>query len=117
MKMGKIILKKRGVNMSVFVLNNDNFEKEVLHSDKPVLVDFWASWCMPCQMLGPIVEMVSNEQDEVKCCKVNVDECPMLAEKYGVMSIPLLILFKNGEVYKQSVGVISKSEILEFIQV
>lgn len=97
-------------------VNNDNFESEVLKSDIPVLVDFWAPWCVPCQMLGPIVEAIAEENTDIKVCKVNIDENPDLASQFKIMSIPTLIAFKNGEIYKKTVGVQSKSEILDMVK-
>lgn len=102
--------------MAAIFVSNENFESEVLKSDVPVLVDFWAPWCGPCQMLGPIVEDIAEENSDFKVCKVNIDENPDLASQYKIMSIPTLIAFKNGEVYKKSVGVQSKSEILDMIK-
>ncbi len=102
--------------MSVIHLTSESFEQEVLKSDIPVLVDFWADWCGPCKRLGPIIEDVANEVSDVKICKLNVDEADDVALKYRVMSIPTLILFKNGEKAATSVGVISKSELMEFIR-
>lgn len=97
-------------------LTNENFEKEVISSKKPILVDFWASWCGPCQMIAPIVEEISNELSErIKVGKLNVDEQPEIAIQYDVMSIPTLILFKDGKVVNTIIGYHSKEEILDFI--
>lgn len=93
---------------------DQNFEQEVLKSDKPVLVDFWAAWCGPCQMMGPIIEELAQEtKEKYKIGKLNVDENRETAAKYGVMSIPTLIIFKNGEVAKQLVGVQAKESLKE----
>ena len=99
--------------MSVINLTSENFENEVLKSEKPVLVDFWAEWCGPCRMMAPVVEELEKEMgNEVKFAKINIDECPDLAEKYNVMSIPTIIIFKDGKPYKKFVGVTSKENIL-----
>ena len=97
-------------------LTNENFEEEVLKSSKPVLVDFWATWCGPCQMLGPVLQEIAKGNDTVKIGKVNVDEEEKLAVKYKVVSIPYLLLFKNGEVVKKSVGFMPKEQVLDFIK-
>lgn len=101
--------------MAALHITKDNFEAEVLKADKPVLVDFWASWCGPCQMLLPVVEEIAGEVTDAKICKVNVDEQPELAEKYNVMTIPTLIAIKNGIEVKRSVGVKPKDQILALI--
>ena len=100
----------------MLTITNDNFEQEVLKSDKKVLVDFWASWCGPCRMLSPIIDEVAKSTDKVKVGKVNVDEESDLATKFAVMSIPTLILFENGKPVKQIVGVQSKEAILKMIE-
>ena len=97
--------------MSVKTITKENFDAEVLSSDKPVLVDFWAEWCMPCRMLSPVVDEVANENTSVSVGKINVDEQPELAARFGVMSIPTLIVFKNGETVQRSVGVIPKAQV------
>lgn len=89
----------------------NNFEAEVIKSDKPVLLDFWAQWCGPCRTLSPIVDEIAQENNSVKVCKVNVDNNEKLAEDYGVVNIPTLIVFKDGQLVKKSVGIISKEEI------
>lgn len=101
--------------MSVITLTKDNFETEVLNSSQPVLVDFWASWCGPCKMLSPVVDELAEEQNAVKVGKINVDEQPMLASAFNVMSIPTLLLFKDGKVADTSVGVKPKAALQSFI--
>ena len=101
--------------MSVITLTNSNFENEVINSDKPVLIDFWAAWCGPCRMVSPIIDEIAGEVTNVKVGKINVDEEPQLASRYGVMSIPTLILIKNGKVVNQAVGVKSKEQILKML--
>ena len=92
--------------------NNENFETSVLKSEKTVLVDFWAEWCGPCKMLTPVIDELAEEnKDKYVIGKVNVDECPDIAAKYGIRSIPCLLYFKDGKVEKQSVGVVDKNEI------
>ncbi len=102
--------------MSVLTITSENFEAEVLNSDKPVLIDFWASWCGPCRMLSPVVDQIAEEVTTVKVGKINVDDEPDLAKKYGIMSIPTLILIKGGEVAATSVGVKPKAEIKAMIE-
>lgn len=102
--------------MAVTTITKDNFDKEVLQAGVPVLVDFWASWCGPCRMLSPIVDEIAEQYTGLKVGKVNVDEQEELAIKFGIMSIPTLIVFKGGEVVAQSVGVKSKEAILEMLK-
>lgn len=103
--------------MSVMKITKSNFEKEVLQSEKTVLIDFWASWCSPCRMLSPTIEEIASETSGVKICKVNVDEEPELSQKFRVMSIPMLAVMKNGKVLNTSVGVKPKAEIKRMIEV
>ena len=102
--------------MSVITITNANFESEVLQSEKPVLVDFWASWCGPCKMMSPVVDEIAEELGSIKVGKINVDDQPQLAQKFGVMSIPTLILFKNGAVAAQTVGAQPKAALLKMIE-
>jgi thioredoxin 1 len=93
-------------------VNDENFKKEVLESELPCLVDFWAEWCMPCRMVAPTVEAIAKEyKGKLKVCKLNVDEASKTASTYGIMSIPTLVIFKNGKVADKVVGVVSKSEL------
>lgn len=98
--------------MTAININKDNFQAEVMNSDKPVLLDFWAPWCGPCQMVVPIVEEIAGERSDVKVGKVNVDEQPELAGQFGVMSIPTLVVMKDGKIVNKSIGAIPKNEIL-----
>lgn len=97
-------------------ITKENFQSEVLKSDKKVLLDFWATWCGPCMMLSPTVDEVANEVSNVKFGKINVDEQGELAQQFGISSIPTLVVVKDGKVVKQSVGLIPKSTILELLQ-
>ena len=101
--------------MSVIELTKDNFDKEVLESDKTVLIDFWASWCMPCRMLSPVVDQVADEYPQIKVCKVNVDKEGELASAFNVSSIPMLAVIKDKQVVETSVGVVPKEEILTLL--
>ena len=103
--------------MSVITITKDNFEAEVVGSDKPVLVDFWASWCGPCRMVSPLVDEIAEETTTAKVGKINVDEEPELAAQFGVMSIPTLMVFKDGKAVKTSVGAKPKDDIIEMLNV
>lgn len=102
--------------MSVTNVKKSTFESEVLKSEKPVIVDFWATWCGPCRMLSPIVDEAAEETDAIKFCKINVDEEPDLASQFKVMTIPTLIVFKDGQEVKRNVGVISKEEVIKLAE-
>ena len=101
--------------MAVVEITKDNFEHTVLKADKPVLVDFWAEWCGPCQMMGPIVDEVAEERNDIIIGKLNVDTQPEIALRYNVMSIPTLILFENGEEAQKSIGLIYREDLLELM--
>ena len=101
--------------MAVVKLTNENFESEALRSAKPVLVDFYADWCGPCKMVSPLVDELAEESDAYKVAKVNVDDYPEIAARYGVMSIPTLIVFKNGQVAQQAVGARGKDAIRKML--
>ena len=102
--------------MSVTELNKDNFEKEVMEANVPVLIDFWASWCGPCRMMSPVIDQIAEEMgDKLKVCKVNVDENHELAEEYEIMTIPAFIVIKNGAESGRTIGVQPKEDILKLI--
>lgn len=101
--------------MSMIHLTKENFDQEVLQAKEPVLIDFFANWCGPCKMVAPIIEEIAAETTDKKICKVNIDEQPALAEQFGVMSIPTLVVVKEGRVVNKSVGAKSKKAILEFL--
>ena len=101
--------------MSAVNINKTNFQNEVMNSEKPVLLDFWASWCGPCRMVGPILDEIAAERGDFKVGKINVDEQPELAGQFGVMSIPTLVVMKNGKVINQAVGVRPKAQILAML--
>ena len=101
--------------MSTININKNNFQEEVMQSDKPVLLDFWAPWCGPCRMVGPILEDIAQERNDIKVGKVNVDEQPELAGQFGVMSIPTLVVMKEGKITNQTVGARPKGQILDLL--
>ena len=101
--------------MNELNITKDTFQKEVLESDKPVIVDFWATWCGPCRMLGPTIAELAEEHPEIKVCKVNVDDEPDLAQQFGIMSIPFVASFKGGQLHKSSVGVQPKESLLALL--
>lgn len=103
--------------MAVITITKDNFEEEVLKSDKPVLVDFWASWCGPCRMMAPVVDEIADEVTDAKVGKVNIDEQPELADAFKITSIPTLAVFKNGTIVSKSVGVRPKSAVIDMLSV
>ena len=101
--------------MPAMNINKNNFQNEVMNADKPVLLDFWASWCAPCRMVVPIIEEIANEHEDIKVGKINVDEQPELASKFGIMSIPTLVVMKNGKIVQQVSGARPKDAILEML--
>ena len=101
--------------MKVLHINKDNFHKEVLNSEKPVLLDFFASWCGPCRMVGPILDEIAEEREDIKVCKVNIDEQPELASRFRIMSVPTLMVLKDGQILEQSVGARPKHQILAMV--
>ena len=101
--------------MSAINVNKNNFDQEILNSDRPVLLDFWASWCGPCRMVSPIVDEIAAERSDIKVGKINVDEQPELAAQFGVMSIPTLVVMKSGRIVNQAVGARPKAQILAML--
>lgn len=101
--------------MSVIHIDRNNFQSEVLDSDRPVLLDFWAPWCTPCRMVGPILDEIARERSDIKVAKVNVDEQPELAGQFGVMSIPTLVVVKEGRIVQQAMGARPKAQILSML--
>lgn len=102
--------------MSVIEITSANFESEVLQSEKPVLLDFWAAWCGPCRMLSPVIDEIAEENNDIKVGKINVDEQSDLAQKFGIMSIPTIAVIKNGQTIDTKVGVRPKQEILDMLK-
>ena len=101
--------------MKALHINKDNFHKEVLNSDRPVLLDFFASWCGPCRMVGPILDEIAEEREDIKVCKVDIDEQPELASRYRIMSVPTLMVLKEGQIVEQSIGAKPKHQILAMV--
>lgn len=101
--------------MSVIHIDRNNFQSEVLDSDRPVLLDFWAPWCTPCRMVGPILDEIAGERSDIKVAKVNVDEQPELAGQFGVMCIPTLVVMKEGRIVQQAMGARPKAQILSML--
>ena len=101
--------------MSVYIITNENYEKEVERSDRPVLLDFWADWCGPCRMVSPVIDEIASEHPEYKVGKINVDDQKELASRFGVMSIPSLFVLRDGKVINQSTGALPKNKILEML--
>ena len=101
--------------MSAININKNNFQNEILNSEKPVLLDFWAPWCAPCRMVVPIIEEIAGERPDIKVGKINVDEQPELTSKFGIMSIPTLVVMKNGKIVQQVSGARPKKAILEML--
>ena len=101
--------------MPAMNINKNNFQNEVMNADKPVLLDFWASWCAPCRMVVPIIEEIANEREDIKVGKINVDEQPELTSKFGITSIPTLVVMKNGKIVQQVSGARPKEAILTMI--
>lgn len=101
--------------MSVINISKNNFQEEVLNSKETVLIDFWASWCGPCRMVAPTLEEIAQERPDIKICKINVDDEPELASSFQVMSIPTLVVIRDGKIVNQSVGVRPKSQILQML--
>lgn len=101
--------------MAVITITKENFQSEVVRSDKPVLLDFWATWCGPCRMVSPIVDQIADERSDIKVGKINVDEQPELAQQFRIISIPTLVVMKDGQIANKAVGAMPKEEILALL--
>lgn len=101
--------------MAVITITKENFQSEVVQSDKPVLLDFWATWCGPCRMVSPIVDQIADERSDIKVGKINVDEQPELAQQFRIISIPTLVVIKDGQIANKAVGAMPKEEILALL--
>ena len=101
--------------MGIIELTEETFDAEVLQDKKFVIVDFWAAWCTPCRMLAPILEEIADEYPNIKVCKLNVDDAPNIAERYGIMSLPALLFFDSGEIINESIGLVSRERVLSFL--
>lgn len=101
--------------MAVITITKENFQSEVMQSDKPVLLDFWATWCGPCRMVSPIVDQIADERSDIKVGKINVDEQPELAQQFRIISIPTLVVMKDGQIANKAVGAMPKEEILALL--
>ena len=101
--------------MGIIELTEETFDAEVLQDKKFVIVDFWASWCTPCRMLAPILEEIADEYPNIKVCKLNVDDAPNIAERYGIMSLPALLFFDSGEIINEAIGLGSRERVLSFL--
>ena len=101
--------------MAVITITKENFQSEVVQSDKPVLLDFWATWCGPCRMVSPIVDQIADERSDIKVGKINVDEQPELAQQFRIISIPTLVVMKDGQIANKAVGAMPKDEMLALL--
>ena len=101
--------------MAVITITKENFQSEVVQSDKPVLLDFWATWCGPCRMVSPIVDQIADERSDIKVGKINVDEQPELAQQFRIISIPTLVVIKDGQIANKAVGAMPKEDILALL--